>query len=77
MDLELNKRGNIGLRANVRFWLDRDKFLLPVNLGIGHSFYFGKRVSMDAFLGAGPSLVIGNDYVGISLTSAEEPGLTY
>jgi hypothetical protein len=65
LDWKLNNNWNIGLRTNVRSWSDRDKFLLPANLGIGHSFYFGNRVSMDAFVGAGPSLVIGNDYAGI------------
>ena len=65
LDWKLNKGWNIGLRANVRSWSDRDKFLLPVNLGIGHSFIFGNRVSIDTFVGAGPSLVIGNDYAGI------------
>lgn len=53
LDWKLNKGWNIGLRANVRSWSERDKFLLPVNLGIGHSFHFSKKTSMDAFIGGG------------------------
>lgn len=65
LDWKLNKDWNIGLRANVRSWSERDKFLLPVNLGIGHSFRLSSKISMDAFIGGGPSLVVGNDYAGI------------
>ena len=64
LDLVLKKGWRIGLRVHFRNWSERDKFLFPINLGPSYSFRIGEQASIDAFVGAGPSGVVGNDYAG-------------
>ncbi len=64
LDFILRKGWRIGLRAHFRNWSERDKFLFPINLGPGYSFRLGEKASIDAFVGAGPGGVVGNDYAG-------------
>ena len=60
----LKNNWSFGLRVNYRNWSGRDETLVPLEIGPSYTFSLSDRTSMDTFLGAGPSLIMGNDYAG-------------